>query len=59
MTFRWIPIRPSPAATATVLWDTIQARSRAISIGKPIGGFAAGTPIRPSASTIRRATSFR
>ena len=48
MTLRWMPIWPSPAATATGLCETTQVLpgKRSISIGKPIDGFTARTPSR-------------
>ena len=51
---------PSPAATATCLCDTTQILpgNRAISMGNPIDGLTARTPLRSSAVTIVRAMSF-
>ena len=46
MTLRWMPICPSPAATATGLCETTQVLpgKRSVSIGKPTDGLTARTP---------------
>ena len=56
MTLRWMPIRPSPAATATGLWETTQILSgkRSISMGKPAAPpFMARTPRNLLADRLR------